>query len=504
MVSIKKHKHRIVFYLLLNLAIAAMITFSSYVRLPLYAPKDYVYYGIHFLILQFTVAGFAYILTLNKWLFRVVFPVLFFLYALFAFGVYSMGIAPTDAIIKATMETKPDIVADLISGPVVVYVLLILLVIAGLEWYYHKHRLYEKQPWFVFAWILAAWLLFNLTEAYRPNTLISRMPYNLTWGVYNYFQKPEVHIDNITEHIIPGMEGDLRIILVLGESLRADHLHLNGYSRPTTPHLDTMPNLISLKTVYTPLTYTGISLPQILTNQSINDRQIHPPLYSIYTVASRAGLKSVWIGNQTPEKSYAIFIDENTRKVLIDSMRDSYSFMKKKDEELLSVFRDFYRKKDYRLITLHMIGSHWWYENRYPPAFRRFKPVIKSKFIPSNTPGEMINSYDNTVLYFDYFLTKLIRDISPGDNTLVVFLSDHGENLGEDGLWLHARHGKAATHPAALIWFTPLFAEKHPAWVERMRSRAKDSLTTDFLYPTVLDLIRPQGFVYDTTASIIR
>ena len=499
---IKKYNPQIVFYLLLYLVIAIFITFSSYVHLPLSTPKDYLYYGLHFLLLQFIVVSFFYILSRCKWSFYLIFPPLFLIFSLFAFWTYTMDISPTPAIIQASLESKPDIIIDLISIPLIIYVFFSLLALFVLLRYYKKHDMHRQDRYFFILSFIGISLFF-ITEKYRYNTLKSRMPFNLVYGIYEYAFVPNMEIDTIHGKLTAEMEKDLKIILVLGESLRADHLHINGYVRQTTPHLDTMKNLISLPYVYTPLTYTGISLPQILTDQSVKDTLTTHPLYSIYTVANKIGLQSVWIGNQTPEKSYVSFIEENSRTVLIDSLHNIYSFTKKRDEALLPFFNKYYRQNKYQLLTLHTIGSHWWYENRYTPRFRKFTPVIQSKYIPSNTKEEMINSYDNTVLYFDDFMYSLINSMPKNDTILLIYLSDHGENLGENNIWLHAQNGKAAKNPAVLIWYSDKFAEKYPNEIEKIRHKAGESLSTDFLYPTILDLFKLIDFDYPKKQSLL-
>lgn len=118
---IKKYKPQIIFHLILNIIVVIFITFSSYYHIPLYYISDYSSYFIHLIILQFTVFGFLYIMSLNKYLFYSIFPLLFTIYSMFAYWVYVQDITMSDSIIQAVIETKPDIAIDLITFPFVVY-----------------------------------------------------------------------------------------------------------------------------------------------------------------------------------------------------------------------------------------------------------------------------------------------------------------------------------------------------------------------------------------------
>jgi glucan phosphoethanolaminetransferase (alkaline phosphatase superfamily) len=151
------------------------------------------------------------------------------------------------------------------------------------------------------------------------------------------------------------------------------------------------------------------------------------------------------------------------------------------------------------------MGSHWWYETRYPDAFRKYKPVIKSKLISSNSRQEMVNSYDNTILYLDYFLDKTIGAIEQHDSeTILIYLSDHGEMLGENNKWLHAQQGKAVSNPAMLIWYSERFAKNHPETVKNLAALRHQKIDLDFLFPSIVGLFGIEGIPYEADQNIFR
>ena len=151
-----------------------------------------------------------------------------------------------------------------------------------------------------------------------------------------YLEKPTLKIKKVLQNIRTEKDS-LHIVFVLGESVRADHLSINGYHRNTTPLLKKQNNLVSYKNIYTPLTYTAISVPQILSDMSILE---HPQIetYSMYSVLNKAGFNSEWIGNQSLEKSYESLVKTNKEVQIIDKFHSVLSFKKGKDLVLFDKF----------------------------------------------------------------------------------------------------------------------------------------------------------------------
>jgi lipid A ethanolaminephosphotransferase len=272
----------------------------------------------------------------------------------------------------------------------------------------------------------------------------------------------------------------LTVIFVLGETVRADHLGINGYSMNTTPLLSKQ-DIISFPNIYTSNTYTGASIPQILTDKKLNiDKESYT---SIYSLAAAAGIETTWIGNQTLESSFAAIVETNEAVILVDKYKSEYSFNKELDEVMLPLLDSVLGINTSQLVTLHMMGSHWYYENRYSDDFREFTPVITSKYIPSLTKEEMINSYDNTILYLDFFLNQVIeRAEKNGVPTVVFYISDHGESLGENGQYLHAGSAEEQTNPAMLLWLSASFKQRHKRYALKISDARNRALTTDIVY----------------------
>ena len=150
-----------------------------------------------------------------------------------------------------------------------------------------------------------------------------------------------------------------------------------------------------------------------------------------------------------------------------------------------------------------MIGSHWYYNSRFDSDLEYFKPITSSKYIGSSSAEEIINSYDNTILYLDYFLNNLIEKLKKSSKkTILIYLSDHGEILGEDGRWMHAQDHNASKNPAMLVWFSTNFEKRYPLRISNLKAKKKDSITTDFLFHSILDIAKIENFKYIKSQSI--
>lgn len=501
MEKLKFWKQEIKFHLGLHLLIAIFITIASYIHFPFGSLKGSFVYLAHFIVLHFSLFGFIYIFSLFGKIFKIVFPILFIIAASFSFWVYTQDLTIGVGMIQAIIETNTDIAVDVFSFQFVFYLLLSSICILFYFRFHKKNRKSSiKSPLFFVA-ILGV-LSFFIVENYKYDAFKNRLPYNIYFSAIKYFKKPKVNLKEVKQSVFTN-EKNLHIILVVGESVRADHLSLNGYYRNTNPLLLQQKNVISFKKVYTPFTFTSQSLPQILTDKSIDEKQFYLEATSLYSVLNKASFNTEWIGNQSLEKSYKNIIYSNKSKIIIDKFHSFLSFKKEKDLALLNYFFINDSVSDNKISTLHMIGSHWYYNSRIDSSFMHFKPIIESKYLGSLKKDELINSYDNTILYLDNFLNELIEKLKKSSKkTILIYISDHGETLGEDGKWLHAQKHKASTNPAMLVWYSDNFEKNYPVKINQLKSKKQDSITTDFLFHSILDISGIENYKYYKNKSI--
>lgn len=486
MEKLRSLKSNILFHLLLNVIVVIFITGASYYHTPLEGFKDKAIYFLHLLALQSTVAGILYFLSLQKWLFRIGFSVLFILFCTYSFWAYTQDVSVTPGLVQATLESQPDIVFDVITLPYALFILAALIVLFFLLKFYKSVD--PRRGFIVF--IIPALLclgVFFFVENKRPGSLKNRLPYNLVAGVNTYFSEPHLILKTSFSEV-KRRQDSIKVVFVLGETVRADHLGINGYHRKTTPLLAAEDNVISFKDLFTSHTYTATSVPQILTDQNLSEEK--DSYTSVYSIANLADVTTTWIGNQSLEKSFSPIVETNDEIILVDAYKSEFSFRKALDEALLAPLDATLPKKTEQLITLHMMGSHWWYENRYSDGFRKYTPVIDSKYVPSQSKEQMVNSYDNTILYLDFFLDAVIERLKQEKApTVMVYISDHGELLGEDGKWLHAQPGKSLENPAFMVWFSDAYTAKYPDVVSELKAKQSSKVTTDIVYPLLLDLL---------------
>ena len=484
-------KSNLSFFIGLNILVVGLITGASYYHIPLQGGKDTLVYLVHLISLQVTVAGVLYVLSLSRLIYYWVLSPLLFIYAGFAFWGYSQDISITPHLLQAILETKADIAVDLINLPFVIYLGSTGLLLYGMaRW---RARLKSVKIWSLNTFVAFMCLgLYPTLEALRPGSLQNRLPYNLVYALAEYTQQPGLKLDLDPEVKRIKDQDSLLVVLVVGESVRADHLSINGYDRKTTPKLSAIPGILSFPNISTTHTYTGASLPQILTNQGQERKDQR--YTSIYSVWNKGGFDSFWIGNQTLERSYAPVVNTNDTVMLIDAFKSVFSYDKRKDADLLEPFKTFLPQASRSVVSLHMIGSHWWYEDRYTDKERIFTPVIDSKYIPSLSSEQMINAYDNTLVYLDGFLASLIETLEQTKiPSVMIYISDHGEQLGEDGKWLHAQAGDAAKNPAYLMWFSHNYQRQHPETLDYFTEAAKQKSTTDRVF---YDLLLISGLKY--------
>lgn len=499
---IKKYKYQIYFHLFLNLVIFFLITISNYWHLPLVGLSDRLHYFIHALLLQFSLFGYLYFLSIYRLVFKTLFTILFLFFSFISFWMYSQDVIISENIIHIALDTKMDIVYDLISFQFLFYLGFIFFVLFLILRFHNKIQVNQiKSPLLFFA--LFSFSIYYIVNMYRVGTFYYRIPYSFYFSVKNYCNKNDVNLKPI-EYNLNSASDSLNVVFILGESVRADHLQLNGYKRETNPFLSKRKNLVSFPKAYTTNCFTAISIPQILTNAALKD-DYKDPKYSLIDVLNKAEIHTNWIGNQTPEKGYQTFINQSVNNIIIDPLHSDMSFIKDYDQELLPYFSKQFNLHKKQFLVMHMMGSHWWYETRYPKKFRKFIPVISSKYVPANSASEMINSYDNTILYLDNFINQTINEIEKtNSNTILIYLSDHGEMLGENNQWLHAQDNKVLTNPALIIWYSDKFYKKNKILVEILASNQSKKTDLDFFFHSIIDLYQIDKIEYNKNKSIFR
>jgi lipid A ethanolaminephosphotransferase len=299
------------------------------------------------------------------------------------------------------------------------------------------------------------------------------------------------------------------VILVIGETARADRFSLNGYERETNPRLKNE-GVISFTGVSACGTSTAISVPCMF---DVYDREDFDPsatqaTENVLDVLDHAGVSILWRDNNSDSKGVANRVPfEDFRSPETNPVCDREC----RDEGMLHGLQEFIDRQPTQdiLIVLHQMGSHGpAYFKRYPEAFRVFTPTCETNQLDSCEAGAIGNAYDNTILYTDHVLAEAIELLRRNDHrfeTVLVYASDHGESLGESGLYLHGLPywlaPDAQTHVPFILWFGRNY---HDVDVPAMRRLRDAPISHDNIFHTVLGLFEIDSEVYDGSRDILQ
>ena len=228
------------------------------------------------------------------------------------------------------------------------------------------------------------------------------------------------------------------VVLVIGEAGNVSHWQLFGYKRQTTPLLSKRKNLILFEDVLSSANLTSISLPMIISRSTPNDFTRWQNEGTLIHLFKKAGYSTAWLGNQAlnfPIVQVVLkIIDYHFYSGNEVNSLSSYDeiLLPKLETYLQSVVKE--NKGAFAVV--HTMGSHFFYDARYPQKFDIYKPNIRNlssiEALNSKYHNERINSYDNTIVYTDYILDKIISQIdSLSHPAVLVYIADHGEALGE-------------------------------------------------------------------------
>ncbi|WP_431061202.1 phosphoethanolamine transferase [Pseudomonas abietaniphila] len=328
--------------------------------------------------------------------------------------------------------------------------------------------------------------------------------------------KETVKIQAVGEDSVLSAEAQQRpkkslMIFVVGETARADHFSLNGYARDTNPELKKQ-DILNFTQVASCGTSTAVSVPCMFSKFPRSDYSDKKgkTYEGLLDMLRRAGLKVVWLDNNSDCKGTCLRVPHSDiPKTQPSPFCDGQNCL---DEALLVGLQDYIDSlKDNAIIVLHSDGSHGpEYYDRYPKTMERFTPVCHTNQLGSCTSDELKNVYDNTILYTDHFLSQTIELLKRNQDkvdTSMIYVSDHGESLGENGVYLHAAPyaiaPSAQTHVPMVMWFGNQTLED--ASIDRSCLAAKQNqpdLSHDYMFHSVLGLLGVNTTEYQPALDI--
>ena len=286
------------------------------------------------------------------------------------------------------------------------------------------------------------------------------------------------------------------MIIVAGETARAQNFSLNGYERQTNPSLAALP-VVSFTDVSSCGTATAVSLPCMFSKFTRAAYSYEKGIshQNVLDVLSHAGLHVAWWDNNTGDKGLADRIEsrslthtKNAEFCAAGECMDGI-FLQALEDYADTITQD-------TVLVLHQIGSHGpTYYLRYPEKFETFTPACRTAEFKNCTAEEITNAYDNTIAYTDEILAQTIAILDQNDrlSTALLYVSDHGESLGEGGLYLHGSPyfmaPETQTRVPMILWMSKRFQDGFDIDQDCVASNRHAQLSHDNLFHSVLGLL---------------
>ncbi len=298
------------------------------------------------------------------------------------------------------------------------------------------------------------------------------------------------------------------LLLVIGDSARADHLALNGYARPTSPRL-AQEDVFSWRQASSCGTSAASSLPCLLSplgQEGFAARSTNSQ--NLLDVLQTAGLAVLWLDNQYGCKGLCDRIHRaDTGRASVEGLCTDNGCM---DEVMLLNLADRLRalpqeqRRNGVVVVLRAMGSHGpAYHKHSNPGSKKFLPECTQNLLADCSTQEVVNAYDNTLVYTDHFLAESVQWLkrqSAQYSTTMLYVSDHGESLGEKHIYLHGAPDKLAPpaqrHVPLVAWVSPAQQQRSRLSTACLRSHLNKPVTHDHVFHSVLGLLDLQTSLY--------
>lgn len=424
--------------------------------------------------------------------------------------IYTYGYPSTKYVIALLAEASLQESKEFLSGLWLILLVSVLMLLVFLAWFLRGMQpiriVSRKVQVIVSLFLLCLVISWQVSKnqswaplQLRQFTLANTYPTGIAYRILSYGKSYIDGVKNrqlVQQHHFAATSSasEMTVILVIGESARPDHWGINGYHRDTTPRLSSRKDIHFMSDLITPWTLTTYSTPLLITRKPATYKDIFPEK-SLFSAFNDAGFSTYWFANQDGLSEMALHIGEA-------SQRKSYNFAVQGDalaafdgEMLPDIDKVINGKSPKKFIVVHSKGSHWDYYLRYPPEFKMFNPDkvdgISGKYDPAQREA-LVNGYDNSILYTDYFLNELIKQLEKhGGPAALVYVSDHGEGLYENGCKIlgHGNDTDINFHTAGLLWASPELVNSRPTIEAAIINNTKKPLSTDLtIFNTVADL----------------
>lgn len=455
-----------------------------------------------------------YALSGRRLIWRILLSFIYIISGLAAYFIYSFNITLTNEIVASFFESSKAEILNFLNLKLIA-VLILSSLLGVLSSFFMSFSKIDAEKNKKLTFITAVFTLACiLGDGDWANNI---MPYNIIKHSSGYILekssmvKKRLNLATEFHHQLLDNDNDLNVILIIGESARGDHFSLSGYAKETSPLMAKEKNLIYFNDVTACFPLTRSAVPCMLTRATRENRKVSLTETSFIGIFKQLGFYTTWLGMQGTytviDAPYMDLANESNKSLLIGVDVDVFSTI---DEKLLPFVDQFFQEHSSgnNLLVLHTYGSHFHYEERYTEEFRKFTPTcFKKKFLADMSHcsnDEIINSYDNSILYTDHFI-KTVIDRVRDKNALVIFTPDHGESLGEEGRYLHGTHN--ADEQIAvnmMVWVSDKYKQKYPQFVSNLEQKQKDSILHDHLFHSILGCSGIKSDAMDNNLNLCR
>ena len=533
----KKPISLIVFNLLLAIWLGVFLNIAFFEKIHMLTPYNGVKAGLFVVAsIIIVVAAYNFIFQLFnwKWTAKPLAIALVFIGGFAAYAVNTLGVLITSDQIQNLMQTDIAEARDTWSwhlltwtlGMTVVPIIVILMMKIKPEPIIRQ--LLHKVIASVVSLAMVLGLLFvfyvDFAAIFRENRDLKGMisPQNMIASFASYYKK-KAPKENLPL-VVYGEDAVMQkaqatslpklMVLVVGETARAENFSLNGYGKNTNPKL-AQQDILNFSQVSSCGTATAVSVPCMFSGMPRKEYKERLAIHreGLLDIAQRAGYQVTWIDNNSGCKGTCDRVNQfkipepiqqkwcKDKECFDDILIDSFKAY------LATIPQDDNRP---RLIVLHQMGSHGpAYYKRVPAQFKVFKPTCDTNAIQGCSREALLNSYDNTLLYTDYVLDSLIETLKNTTKyqTALWYLSDHGESTGESGMYLHGAPYAIAptqqTHIPMLMWFSTVWQHQAKQQIKCLAQQGRQELSQDNLFPTMLSLLDVKSKVIDPNNDML-
>jgi len=307
---------------------------------------------------------------------------------------------------------------------------------------------------------------------------------------------------------LAGADKPVLLVLFIGETVRAQNFGLNGYARDTTPGLRQR-GVINFSDVAACGTSTAVSVPCMFSpvSRAEYSREAYLGNETLLDVLAHAGVAPLWWDNNTGDQRVAA----RTGWSFVDATMAADACVEEcTDEAFLPIIESTLATlQTNTVLVMHMIGSHGpSYYLRYPADKAQFLPECRTSQFSDCTTEEIVNAYDNSILQTDRVLSRTIDMLAASDRVIpaLLYMSDHGESLGETGLYLHAAPAFMApeeqTRVPFVMWLSDRFTRTMGLATPCLSALADRGVSHDNLFHTVLGLMNIETSVRDDALDL--